>query len=108
MNPLHISYLQSGGLITNYYCTSRCRHCLYGCSPSWPKEYIDKDTARMNFKKIKSLNCFSVHIGGGEPFLKADLLESVLEAASEEGIGIEYIETNSSWKRGRAAMSSNP
>lgn len=38
-----IDRLQSGGVITNYTCTSRCAHCLYGCSPGWPKEYMDRD-----------------------------------------------------------------
>ena len=97
MKSLHISSLYSGGLITNYYCSSQCRHCLYGCSPRWPKKYITKEKAKNNFRLIKSLGCFSVHIGGGEPFLNVDGLEKVLIAAKEENIQIDYIETNSSW-----------
>jgi len=97
MKSLHISSLYSGGLITNYYCSSQCRHCLYGCSPKWPKEYITKEKAKSNFKLIKSLGCYSVHIGGGEPFLNVDGLEHVLIAAKEENMRIEYVETNSSW-----------
>ena len=96
---MKIKRLQSGGLITNYFCTSTCRHCLYNSSPEWPKDYISKDTARKNFQKIKSLACHSVHIGGGEPLLRPDRLVSVLEAAAECGIHIDYIETNSSWFR---------
>lgn len=38
-----IDRLESGGVITNYTCTSRCAHCLCGCSPGWPKEYMDRD-----------------------------------------------------------------
>ena len=94
-----IKRLSSGGLITNYFCTSTCRHCLYNCSPEWPKDYISKDTARKNFQKIKSLGCHAVHIGGGEPLLRPDKLVSVLEAAAEVGIHIDYVETNSSWFR---------
>jgi hypothetical protein len=59
VNEFKIRRLISGGLITNYFCASRCRHCLYNCSPSWEKEYI--------------------------PFSK---VQGVIEAARRTGIGI--------------------
>ena len=58
---------------------------------------MTRDTAINVFKKIHDLDCRSVHIGGGEPFLNPDGLESVLEIAKETGIQVEYVETNSSW-----------
>ena len=94
---LTISSLISGGLITNYYCTSSCKHCLYNCSPFWPKQYIDKETAIKAFKIAKGLGCDTMHIGGGEPFLNKKGLLEVVHAAKKVGIHIEYIETNSSW-----------
>lgn len=45
------------------------------------------------------MGCYSVHIGGGEPFLNVDGLEQVLITAKEENMQIEYVETNSSWHR---------
>jgi hypothetical protein len=96
-NELTIRRLASGGLITNYYCTSRCAHCLYCCSPAWEKRYIDAAAARANLRKIKALGCHSVHIGGGEPFLNPDGLLAVLEVARRERVQVEYVETNSSW-----------
>ncbi len=98
-----IGRLGSGGLITNYRCTSRCGHCLYRCSPRRTQEYIDDETTRLNLEKIRSLGCRSVHIGGGEPFLDAGRLERVLEIAGETGVHVEYVETNSSWYTGRDA-----
>ena len=94
-----IERLQSGGLITNYYCTSRCRHCLYNCSPDWPKEYISAQDAETAFQTIRSLGCRAVHIGGGEPLLRPNALSAVLEAAVRSGMHIDYVETNSSWYR---------
>ena len=94
---LRIESLQSGGLITNYYCTSKCGHCLYGCSPMWERRFIDEETARKNFQTIKRLGCHAVHIGGGEPFLDTDGLEMVLDVANSTGVRVEYVETNSSW-----------
>lgn len=89
--------------MTNYYCTSRCRHCLYNCSPRWEKVYIDEETARRNFEAVKGLGCHSVHIGGGEPFLDTEGLKRVLSAARDVGMGVTYVETNSSWFRDMAS-----
>jgi hypothetical protein len=96
---LSINRLHSGGLITNYYCTSSCAHCLYGCSPRWHKDYIDRETLAKNLEKILSLGCTSIHIGGGEPFLDPQGLKMVIETALSLGVRIEYVETNSSWYR---------
>lgn len=94
---LHIPRLQSGGLITNYVCSSQCKHCLYASSPKREKNYIDKDVTARLFRKCQALGCHSLHIGGGEPLLKPAKLKEVLETASQEGMGIQYVETNSSW-----------
>jgi len=96
-STLHIPRLHSGGLITNYVCSSRCKHCLYASSPQREKNYIDKETASRVFRKTIALGCRSLHIGGGEPLLQPDKLKMVLHAASKEGMSIQYVETNSSW-----------
>jgi len=96
---LYIPHLISGGLITNYYCTSACRHCLYGCSPRWEKKYIETSMAARMLEIIGQMGCRSVHIGGGEPFLNPGGLIDTLGAAAECGISIDYVETNSSWYR---------
>ena len=44
-----IDRLHSGGVITNYYCTSSCGHCLYFCSPKWKKEYIETGKVKYVF-----------------------------------------------------------
>ncbi|MBW2207433.1 MAG: hypothetical protein JRG79_11030 [Deltaproteobacteria bacterium] len=41
---LVINGLISGGMITNYFCTSSCGHCLYSCSPKREKDYIESTT----------------------------------------------------------------
>ena len=92
-----IKKLRSGGLITNYFCTSSCKHCLYNCSPQWEKRYIDPVAAEKSLKKVPRLGCRSVHIGGGEPLLRPDKLTTVLEIADDLGVSVDYVETNSSW-----------
>ena len=97
MTEFTIRRLMSGGLITNYFCTSSCKHCLYNCSPQWEKRYIEPDTAERNLRTIRSLGCRSVHIGGGEPLLRPDGLAAALRIAHDLGVAVEYVETNSSW-----------
>ncbi len=97
MAKFKIKRLISGGLITNYFCTSRCRHCLYNAGPHWEKQYIDPQTAEASLRVVRSLGCSSVHIGGGEPLLRPAELEKVLDVAARVGVAIEYVETNSSW-----------
>ncbi len=97
MQPFQIKNLISGGMITNYFCTSRCRHCLYNCGPHWEKRYIDRHVAEKNLKMVRSLGCRSIHIGGGEPMLRPDDLGQVLQVAAASGVAITYVETNSSW-----------
>ena len=94
---LKISYLVSGGIITNYKCSSKCRHCCYSSSPQWPGDYMTSSMAEEIFPVLKKLGCYSIHIGGGEPLLKPDKILDVLGVAQRNNIGIEYIETNSSW-----------
>jgi hypothetical protein len=92
-----IDRLHSGGIITNYFCTSSCGHCLYFCSPKWKKDYIEKEMLEQIIERIKSLGCNAIHIGGGEPFLNMNRLKMTVETCKSANIGIDYIETNSSW-----------
>ena len=94
---LSIKNLVSGGLITNYYCTSGCKHCLYKSGPKWKKEFIDESAAKENLRKIKELGCNSLHIGGGEPFLNLEGLKNVLITFKNCSVHVQYVETNSSW-----------
>ncbi len=97
MIEFQVTHLVSGGIITNYFCTSKCRHCLYNCGPHWEKRYMDPSTAEDNLLLVRSLGCRSVHLGGGEPLLRPDKLGEILKVASHVGVSIDYVETNSSW-----------
>lgn len=97
MTSFSINRLVSGGIITNYHCTSACRHCLYRSSPRRSKDYLTADKARKILRCIRNAGCHSIHIGGGEPFLNSESLARVLAAAQQARVGIEYVETNSSW-----------
>ena len=57
-----------GGIMANYRCTAACRHCLYACSPERTDGYINEATAESVASLLRTAGCYSVHIGGGEPF----------------------------------------
>lgn len=97
MASLHIPRLVSGGLITNYFCSSRCRHCLYFSSPERETEYVAPEAAEEAFRLARKLGCGAMHIGGGEPMLRPEHLAAVLGAARRAGMPLEYVETNSAW-----------
>lgn len=92
-----IARLHSGGLVVNYVCSSACAHCSYRSSPRRDHAYISEADAAANCRVCRSLGCRSMHIGGGEPFLRPEGLKGALRAARREGVAIEYVETNSSW-----------
>jgi hypothetical protein len=94
---LCIDNLFSGGLIVNYVCSSACAHCAYRSSPRRDKSIITPEQTAINCRAVRRLGCRSLHIGGGEPFLKPQDLLAALGVMTAEGVGIEYIETNSSW-----------
>jgi organic radical activating enzyme len=94
---MKISGLYSGGVITNYHCSSRCGHCLYNCGPERSADYIPGFMTAKIFSSLKAQGCRSIHVGGGEPFLNFSGLLDFARIAQECGIAIEYIETNSSW-----------
>ena len=91
--------LSSGGLITNYNCSSACRHCVYYSSPRREQDYLSAEQARPILEKIRQLGCDSLHIGGGEPLLRPAELMKVLDEFRAAEISVEYVETNSSWFR---------
>lgn len=85
------------GVMTCYVCSAKCRHCMYASSPGMPKEFITRDAARRVAKALRDGGARSVHIGGGEPFLHTQSLLDTCEALMQNGIGIDYIETNAGW-----------
>lgn len=97
MNSFKIPSLYSGGIITNYFCSSRCRHCLYRCSPNLPKNYIDLEVVNIICEVVRKKGSPILHIGGGEPFLRPTKLIKAVEKFLKNGFYIEYVETNSSW-----------
>ncbi len=105
-NPVELTIppLISGGIMLSYRCTNACRHCLYRCSPRQPDEWLSLETARRLFTALqREPSLQSLHLAGGEPTLKMDLLVEIMRLAVEMDLPVAYLETNASWcaDRGR-------
>ena len=99
----------SGGLLLSYKCSAACRHCMYGCSPTWTGDWIAEEDLERGLAQLAgkiqpsqggvhavSLN-YGLHFTGGEPFLNFELLLRAIEIAEELKIPSTFVETNSSW-----------
>jgi hypothetical protein len=95
---LSIPALVSGGIFLTYRCTNECRHCLYNSSPGQPDEWMSLETAGRVFATLaEEPRLGPVHLSGGEPGLRLDLVEEVVRLARSFGIRVGYIQTNASW-----------
>jgi hypothetical protein len=90
--------LSSGGLILSYQCSNQCQHCLYASSPSW-RDWISEADAGRILSSIQKHSQYltGIHLAGGEPMLKPDLVISVIKKAVELDLPIDYVETNAFW-----------
>ncbi|MEM2149814.1 MAG: radical SAM protein, partial [Nitrososphaerota archaeon] len=99
----------SCGVFLSYRCNSRCRHCMYACSPDWSDDWISVEDLKKIFSQLSdmilpspkgvfdvSLN-YGLHLSGGEPFLKYDLLLEAVKLAKHCSIPSIFVETNSFW-----------
>jgi hypothetical protein len=109
MNRLSIPAPVSAGLLLSYKCNSRCKHCLYACSPRWNGDWLSVEDAEKILSQLAvrlrgryahpervGVNS-GVHITGGEPFLNFDLLLQVMEIAQRLRIPSTFVETNCFW-----------
>ena len=111
MNLLPIPEPYSAGLLLSYKCQCACKHCLYGCSPRWPADWISEADAEVVLaqlaEKMRGKYPFpgqvgvndGVHFTGGEPFLNFELLLRLTAMAKGLGIPTTFVETNGFWAR---------
>ena len=90
--------LESCGIILSYQCTNRCRHCLYASSPG-AREWITEAEIAHVARQLRccSSSIHSIHLAGGEPFIRFDLLKRAVEIFVDQGLPLHYVETNGFW-----------
>jgi hypothetical protein len=53
-------------------------------------------------KVLRENGCRGVHIGGGEPFIEFDGLCELVRVCRDNGISVDYVETNAYWANNEA------
>ena len=101
MNTLKIGRLYGGGLVLGYRCSSKCRHCLYGCGPHRTDGGLQtKEQADNILNTMKNYAPLAPwHIGGGEPFLNTENLKYIIKGMKSRNLILEYVETNAHWAK---------
>jgi hypothetical protein len=89
--------------MTTYACTARCAHCLYCSSPRANSGFMTAETADDIARTLRHMGVRSMHIGGGEPFMHRPSLHAAINAMTENGLDVDYIETNAFWYRDDAS-----
>ncbi|MBO3799945.1 MAG: hypothetical protein FGF52_02665 [Candidatus Brockarchaeota archaeon] len=109
INRLYIPDPVSAGIILSYKCNSKCKHCMYACSPLWKADWLAKEDIRLILKQLalrikpspygsESIGVnYGLHFTGGEPFLNYDLLLDAVKTANDLGIPSTFVETNCFW-----------
>ena len=110
MTRLPIPRPVSGGIFLSYKCSSKCKHCMYACSPNWKADWISHiDAERVLVQLSKALKKsypsgsnqvnlnLGLHFTGGEPFLNFDLLLDLVKIAARLQIPSTFVETNCFW-----------
>lgn len=100
----HSCPIEYSGVIITYACSARCGHCMFAGAPKGSKDFITQEAADRVAKRLARAGVASVHIGGGEPFLRFDVLCEVLSALKRHHVGIDYIETNAFWCKDRETV----
>lgn len=106
---LAIPPLVSGGVMLSYHCTNACRHCMYRCSPGQPDEWLTSEMTESIFGVLARERLLEdVHLAGGEPMMRPELVLEVIRTAVRNGVQLSYVETNAFWcddrKKGEAVM----
>ncbi len=92
------SPLKSAGIILSYTCTSKCRHCLYCCSPRWKGWATPELVSAICEGTLKcGVSPRAFHLAGGEAFLNFPLLLQSVKIILSYGFSIDYVETNAHW-----------
>jgi hypothetical protein len=85
---------ESAGLITNYRCTFRCKHCLYCSSPGIEEDIEETALLEVINQIDHTLGSIPLHIGGGEPLIHFNLMKRILSYLKGTKIEVEYLESN--------------
>ena len=97
--PMPVKYWSFAGLMLTYWCNARCASC-YVCSSPQAGDDMSVEVALAFWEGLQAASPHGcrIHIGGGEPFGRWEILSSLVRQAKAAGLGpLEAVETNAFW-----------
>ncbi len=97
--PMPVKHWSFAGLMLTYWCNARCASCYVCSSPSAAGD-MSVEAGLAFWEGIQSAgpNGCRIHIGGGEPFGRWEILIELMRQAKAAGLGpLEAVETNVFW-----------
>ncbi|MDY7011956.1 MAG: radical SAM protein, partial [Planctomycetota bacterium] len=97
--PMPVKHWSFAGLMLTYWCNARCASCYVCSSPSDAGDMtVESALAFWEGLQNASPHGCRIHIGGGEPFGRWEILIELLQQAKSAGLGpLEAVETNAFW-----------
>jgi len=96
---MSVKHWSFAGLMLTYWCNANCASCYLCCGPR-RREWFELDEALSVWRSLVDAcphGC-RIHIGGGEPFGRWELLIEICRRAKCEGlVPLEKVETNAFW-----------
>lgn len=94
-----VKYFSRAGLMLTDWCNARCASCYLACGPG-RSDWMPLELGLSAWEGLQSAcphGC-RVHLTGGEPFGRFELLEALARGARQAGLGpLESVETNGFW-----------
>ena len=97
--PMPVRYWSFAGLMLTQWCNASCASCYLGCSPQRSTEMSEIEALRLWGQLVEaSPHGCRVHLTGGEPFRRWEMLLELCRRAQVDGLGpLEAVETNAYW-----------
>ncbi|MCD4699110.1 MAG: radical SAM protein, partial [Phycisphaerae bacterium] len=86
--PMPVKHWSFAGLMLTYWCNARCASCYVCSSPSAGGD-MTVETGLVFWEGLQAASPHGcrIHIGGGEPFGRWDILIELLRQAKAAGLG---------------------
>lgn len=96
--PMPVKYWSKAGLCLTDWCNASCESCYMRCGPQ-RSTWMSPESAGEVWRQLSELcpHPCQVHLTGGEPFGRPELVLAVLTRGSAMGLAPADVETNAFW-----------
>ena len=96
--PMAVKHWSRAGIMITDWCNSSCACCYARCGPTGSHWMSPEDALKIwaGLHRASPHGC-RVHLTGGEPFARPELLLDICRRGHQQGLALESVETNAFW-----------